>query len=172
MVRSGGGHYKWGAFLLFEAFHFGAWDLGEPNGTGSGEPNINSLAGGRNSVGFSSSTVFIFGQWRFDVWGFRCRGSTIGISVGERVKITRSEWLFSTFFHWNWDIVSWDIVTIVKAFLSIGIPPTFLNQTDITHIPKVRNLVCASKFHPISLCNFGYKIISKVLVNRLKTCLP
>nr|KYP61992.1 Retrovirus-related Pol polyprotein LINE-1 [Cajanus cajan] len=41
----------------------------------------------------------------------------------------------------------------------------------ITLIPKTSNPTCWKELRPISLCNVSYKIISKVLVNRLRPLL-
>lgn len=43
-----------------------------------------------------------------------------------------------------------------------------MNHTHIVMIPKVRMPTRMGQLRPISLCNASYKIISKVLCNRLK----
>lgn len=50
--------------------------------------------------------------------------------------------------------------------------PEGWNDTNVVHIPKVKNPSRIKYLRPISLCNALYKIISKVLANRLKLILP
>jgi hypothetical protein len=57
---------------------------------------------------------------------------------------------------------------MVKAFFHSGFLLKSLNHTFITLIPKTNTLELVSQFRPISLCNVTYKIISKLMVNRLK----
>lgn len=47
-----------------------------------------------------------------------------------------------------------------------------LNRTHLALIPKVKALVSATQYRPIALCNFSYKILTKILVNRLKPYMP
>lgn len=47
-----------------------------------------------------------------------------------------------------------------------------LNDTNIMLIPKIENVDTLKNLHPIVLCNELYKVIAKVLSNRLKVILP
>ena len=49
--------------------------------------------------------------------------------------------------------------------------PPGLNETLICLIPKVKSPQKITEFCPISLCNVSYKIISKVIANRMKKIL-
>ena len=61
---------------------------------------------------------------------------------------------------------------VVLDFLNDGVMLPDLNHINILLIPKMKNPEKMSKFRPISLCNVIYKVISKVLANRLKQVLP
>uniref|UniRef100_A0A2N9GD61 Reverse transcriptase domain-containing protein n=1 Tax=Fagus sylvatica TaxID=28930 RepID=A0A2N9GD61_FAGSY len=74
----------------------------------------------------------------------------------------------ATFYQKFWSTVRIDIINMVKAFFHSGFMLKSLNHTFITLIPKVPNPEKVTQFRPIALCNVTYKIISKILVNRLK----
>jgi hypothetical protein len=59
----------------------------------------------------------------------------------------------------------------VQNFFRSGFLLKELNHTHLALIPKIENPSKVSHFRPISLSNFAYKIISKILANRLKPLL-
>ena len=72
------------------------------------------------------------------------------------------------FFQHFWDIVKPDVISTVQVFFHSGSLGRSLNHTLITLIPKISFPQEVSHFKPISLCNVLYKVISKIMVNRLK----
>ncbi len=76
------------------------------------------------------------------------------------------------FFQKFWHIIGDLVVKAMLAFLNSGHMLKKINYTHIALIPKIKNPQRVFDFRLISLCNVIYKIISKVLVNRLQRILP
>ncbi|MCI44353.1 replication protein A 70 kDa dna-binding subunit, partial [Trifolium medium] len=57
------------------------------------------------------------------------------------------------------------------SWLDSGTFPPDLNSTNIALIPKGDNQVSMKDWRPIALCNVLYKVVAKVLANRLKEIL-
>ena len=76
------------------------------------------------------------------------------------------------FFQKFWQIVGADVTNAVLSCLNFGIILRNINNTHIALIPKTKDPELITQYRPISLCNVLYKIISKMLVNRLKLILP
>ena len=76
------------------------------------------------------------------------------------------------FFKAYWKVVKHDVYRVLEdsrrstSFIKV------LNATMITLIPKENEARTPDHYRPISLCNVVYKIISKVIANRLKPLLP
>ena len=86
-------------------------------------------------------------------------------------KAPRLDGISLIFFKHYWDIVGPEVVKCVLISLNSGIMPRGLNETHICLIPKVKSPLKIIEYRPISLCNVVYKLISKVLANRLKRVL-
>ena len=66
------------------------------------------------------------------------------------------------FFQHSWHVIKKDVVEMVNNFLLTGNMDPRLNITNICMIPKTERPTRMTDLRPISLCNVGYKIISKV----------
>lgn len=67
-----------------------------------------------------------------------------------------------------WNFCKEDIYNMVR---SIFVEKTFLRNLNSTHIvliPKIKRHIDMSQLRPISLCDTTYKIISKILLGRLR----
>jgi ribonuclease HI len=76
------------------------------------------------------------------------------------------------FYQSFWPLIGNDVTAAVLSSLNSGSILQAINHTYITLIPKVKSPTRITEFRPISLCNVIYKILSKVLANRLKLILP
>lgn len=92
-------------------------------------------------------------------------------SIGD-LKAPGPDGMPAIFYKRFWEMVGPKIQSEVLAVLNGGPMPEGWNETTIVLIPKVKNPERITEFRPISLCNVLYKLISKVLANRLKVILP
>lgn len=72
------------------------------------------------------------------------------------------------FYQHYWDIIKPEFIQAVQNFFSSGHLLRQWNSTFITLIPKSKGACTFNEFRPISLTNVCYKVISKILANRLK----
>ncbi|KAH1056917.1 hypothetical protein J1N35_034982 [Gossypium stocksii] len=76
--------------------------------------------------------------------------------------------LSGSFYKEHWDIVGADILKLCHEILRRDRNVESLNETIIVLIPKIKNPRDMTNFCPITLCRVVYKIVAKVLANRLK----
>jgi hypothetical protein len=75
------------------------------------------------------------------------------------------------FFKHLFDIVGEDLLEMVEESRIKGFIPGALNSAFITLIPKVNKPNQFGDFRPISLCNLSYRIISKIIADKIKPIL-
>ncbi|GJR57128.1 putative RNA-directed DNA polymerase, eukaryota, reverse transcriptase zinc-binding domain protein [Tanacetum coccineum] len=67
----------------------------------------------------------------------------------------------------NWDVLKDDIISYVQEFENSAYIPRGCNSSFITLIHKIEDPLSIGDYRPISLIGCQYKIITKVLANRL-----
>ena len=92
-------------------------------------------------------------------------------SIGD-LKAPGADGMPSIFYKKFGSLVGDRVKQEVLAVLNGGPMPRRWNDTIIVLIPKTSSPQMLKDLQPISLCNVLYKLISKVLANRLKNILP
>lgn len=75
------------------------------------------------------------------------------------------------FFQTYWNIVGPDVVTMIQNVFRSGMILRDINRSFVVLIPKVHGVLEFKHLRPISLCNTVYKIIMKIIVDRLRPIL-
>ena len=86
-------------------------------------------------------------------------------------KSTRPDGFTMAFFQKCWRVIEHDIMGFFDEFFEKGTFAYSLNATFVTLIPKKQNALNIWDFCPISLIGSVYKILAKVLANRLRKVL-
>jgi len=71
------------------------------------------------------------------------------------------------FYHTFWDIIETNVIHSVQEFFLTGSLPNNINSNMLVLIPKVTGAQEMGDFRPIALANFQFKIVTKLLANKL-----
>nr|GEU30517.1 RNA-directed DNA polymerase, eukaryota, reverse transcriptase zinc-binding domain protein [Tanacetum cinerariifolium] len=101
------------------------------------------------------------------------RGSVSEAEIRNAIRDCRSDksrgpdWFTFAFYKKIWDTIKDDSTVFVQDLFNTGILPQGCNTSFIALIPKISNPMVISDFRTISLIGAQYKIIAKVMENRL-----
>ncbi|KAJ9536724.1 hypothetical protein OSB04_un000109 [Centaurea solstitialis] len=83
-------------------------------------------------------------------------------------KAPGSDGFSSKFFKSAWGVIGNDLMVAVHNFFYTGRILKEINHTLLCFIPKIPNATRVADFRPISCCSVLYKVISKVIAERMK----
>lgn len=120
--------------------------------------------------------------WEDGVSGFHCYERLLREFSKEEIyaalqqmsphKALRPDGFSTWFFQDKWDVVGEEVCQSVLYILNSGTTDPEFNFTYVALIPKNMNPKRVIEFRPISLYNVFYKIILKVIANKLNVILP
>lgn len=76
------------------------------------------------------------------------------------------------FFKTTWSVIASDFIVAVQSVFRFGFLPKGVNSTILALVPKKLDSLEMKDYRPIACCNVLYKVVSKILANRLKFLLP
>ena len=79
--------------------------------------------------------------------------------------------LHAGFFQYFWNDVKESVCKEVVQIFELRKMPEYLNETLISLIPKCQSPASLNNYRPISLCTTIYKVVTKIIVGRLRTFL-
>lgn len=89
-------------------------------------------------------------------------------SIGPPLKAPGPDGISAVFFKNHWDIVQPSLTRMVSKAFQTGSFPNVLNHSYISLIPKVSSPETVKQLRPISLSNVVYKLVTKVLVQKIR----
>jgi hypothetical protein len=76
------------------------------------------------------------------------------------------------FYQNSWDVIKSDLTKIIRKYQCYARIGEVMNSSFLALIQKERGVTSFDRFRPISLCNTSYKILTKIIANRLKNIFP
>lgn len=76
------------------------------------------------------------------------------------------------FFKIAWPVIAHDFTVAIQSVFRFGFLPKGVNSTILALVPKKTDSMEMRDYRPIACCNVLYKVVSKILANRLKVLLP
>ncbi|KAF7827149.1 reverse transcriptase [Senna tora] len=88
------------------------------------------------------------------------------------LKAPRRDGFHALFYQKSWNIVKDNLIKDIHNIFNSEFIPQDWSSTFITLIPKLENASKPHHFLPICLCSTQYKILTKLIANRIKPLLP
>ena len=104
-------------------------------------------------------------------WSFASQEIQSILSVIKNDKSLGPDGLPVEFYRDLFDVMGLELLSVVEDSWKCGKDRVVFNTTFIALIPKSHHLKSFEDFRPISLCNYIYKIIGKIISTRIKKVL-